>query len=589
MRFGFKRVQEHISTKFVVSFALCLMLPLSVLGSLYTTRMRDILMDAERDSLARMADRSIADLEQLVLEMNGAITALAISAGAREYLNSAERPPSYEWFRVYRAFENLLETIAAKSNNGLKITAVSHDDKVYHIGAQYNLFLTMQSPVVRRVLEGGSATTIVNRRLEGLDGSGMMTVGRTYIDKGQPLGVIMVDVTEASVGELFHSFGDARVYVQAQDGRLLYTNDPLEGEPPETVGNVGLPRAGRVQIGDDAYLVIHRASSRAGLSVTALVSERLVFAATSAAASRYIAIFYAILLLTAGVTVFMSRRLSSRIQQLNRAVSRFAQTGQAIPEKSLGVDEVGQLGAGIVLMSAQIQELLSRTRADAYEKWQLEFRALQSQINPHMIYNTLNTITYLAQLQNVANIEEVSSSFAHLLRMVSNREDELITVREELACAEAFIAIKRYNFSWDIRCEIDVRPEALDCRILRLLLQPFLENAIVHGFSDNDGAGVVLLSVALTNGMVVIDIRDNGAGIGEDTLRRVLRGEDSQPDSFSKVGIRNTVRRLQLKYGEQAVFSIDSRPGEGTLVHIEYPAEPIDEKRGREHEKRLFC
>lgn len=580
MRRGFRRIREHISTKFIVSFALCLILPLSVLGSLYTTRMRDILMDAERDSLARMADRGIADLEQLVLEMNSAITALAISASARECLNSSERPPSYEWFRVYRTFENLLETVAAKSNSSLKITAVSRDDKVYHIGAQYNLFLTMHSPVVRRVLEGGTATTVLNRRLEGLDGSDMFTVGKTYFDKGQPLGVILVDVAESSVGELFRSFGGAQVYVQAQDGRLLYTNDLLEGEPPDAAGDLNLPQAGRALIGGEPHLVIRRSSPRTGLTVTALISERLVFAATSATTGRYIAIFCAILCLTAGVTVFMSRRLSRRIQRLNSAVSHFAQTGQAISEPPLGVDEVGQLGAGIIVMSSQIQALLNRTRADAHEKWQLEFRALQSQINPHMIYNTLNTITYLAQLQNVANIEEVSSSFARLLRMVSNREDEFISVREELACVEAFVAIKRYNLSWDIRCEIDARQEALDCRMLRLLLQPFVENAIVHGFSERDGAGVVLLSVALKNGMVVIDIRDNGAGIGQDTLRRVLHGEVNQPDSFSNVGIHNTVRRLTLKYGKEAVFSIDSRPGEGTLVHIEYPAEPMGGKLG---------
>jgi len=582
MRRGFRRIRERISTKYIVSFVVFLILPLLVFGSLYTVRMRDILMDAERENLARMADRSIADLEQLVLEMNGAITALTISVSAREYLSSTVRPPSYEWFRVYRTFENLLETVAAKSSNSLRITAVNHGDKVYHTGAQYNLLLTMRSPVIQRVLQGGTASTVLNRRLEGLDNSGMFTVGKTYFDKGQSLGVILVDVPEASVEEIFRSFNDARAFVQARDGRLLYSNDPLAVMLPEAISNPGPLHEERVRIAGESHLIIHRASLRTGLTVTALVSERLVFAAANALTVRYVAIFCAILLLTAGVIIYMSRRLSHRIQRLNSAVSRFALTGQAIAELPHGTDEVGQLGAGIVSMSAQIQTLLSQTRADEHEKWQLEFRALQSQINPHMIYNTLNTITYLAQLQNVANIEEVSSSFTRLLRMASNREDEFISIREELACVEAFVAIKSYNLSWDIRCVINAQPQSMDCRILHLLLQPFVENAIVHGFSEKDGAGMVLLDVVLQNGAVIIEIRDNGAGIGEDTLQRVLRNEASQPNSFSKVGIYNTMRRLKLKYGEAAVFSIDSRAGQGTCVHIEYPAEPLSAMEGGE-------
>jgi sensor histidine kinase YesM len=222
-------------------------------------------------------------------------------------------------------------------------------------------------------------------------------------------------------------------------------------------------------------------------------------------------------------------------------------------------------------MSQRINLLLAEIKESERNKRKLEFQALQAQVNPHMIYNTLNTITYLAQLQNVTNIYEVSSSFAGLLHLISNSEGEYITIEAEMEYIQAYIAIKKYNMICNMQIEYQIDPRAKNCYILKLLLQPIIENAIVHGFSTRTVDALLTIRIINQDSRILIDIIDNGSGIDETAVAQILSGKKKSKNNFTSIGIHNTIQRLQLQYGENSLFHIISYPDIGTTVHIEFP------------------
>ena len=309
------------------------------------------------------------------------------------------------------------------------------------------------------------------------------------------------------------------------------------------------------------------------LSVVSLVTSDSVFHESTQVVGLFILAFF-ILICAVIIAIFSLTFLFTRdIKKLNAEVSRFGNmTGTDISLTVHSCDEVGQLTEGVISMSHRINRLLQEVQENERNKRILEFNSLQSQVNPHMIYNTLNTITYLAELQNAGNIREISSSFAFLLRSISN-QGEFISISQEIEYLKSFIAIKKYNMLCNIQTDFNIDINVLNYRILKLILQPIVENAIIHGFADRIEEGLLTISINYKEGIIHVSISDDGIGMDEELIQSIMSGNEKDRNTFLRVGIKNIVDRLKLQYGKETSFSIISAPGCGTTVHITFPAE----------------
>ncbi len=344
-----------------------------------------------------------------------------------------------------------------------------------------------------------------------------------------------------------------------------------------------------VTLENTQYLLFQMPVMTNGLSVVTLVSSDSVFAESSRVIFLFILVFFLIIIAAVIGIFFLTYTFTRNIKALNRAVLHFGEDpGSEIRLPVRCADETGQLTQGVISMSRRIRRLLGQIQQNERNKRILEFNSLQAQINPHMIYNTLNTITYLAQIQNVANIEEISSSFAYLLRSISNQK-EFITISQEMEYLRSFVAIKKYNQLCDIEIAFDVEKDAACCRILKLILQPIVENAIIHGFNGQLQNGIICVTVRhhknTGQDILTIDISDNGSGMTKEQTALILKGEEKSSNTFLRVGIKNIKERLLLQYGDRAGFSIQSSPGQGTTVHLFFPAEETES--GEENESIL--
>ena len=241
-------------------------------------------------------------------------------------------------------------------------------------------------------------------------------------------------------------------------------------------------------------------------------------------------------------------------------------------------NELGQIGHDINLLATDIEHLLQQRIADEKEKKDQEYQMLQSQINPHFLYNTLNSIKWMASAQHADGIAEMTTALAHLMKSISKGTSTIVSVEDEFHLLDDYFTIQKYRYGGAITLKYHVEsPELLRNQILRFTLQPIVENAIFHGIEPKGSSGHIDISLYKTEQMIRIDITDDGVGMNESTIRKILSGETADRSSFFKqLGISSVNKRLHYTFGGSSGLTIKSTPGEYTCVSILLPDKPFD-------------
>ena len=256
-------------------------------------------------------------------------------------------------------------------------------------------------------------------------------------------------------------------------------------------------------------------------------------------------------------------------------------------------NELGDIGRGINKLAADVDGLMNRRVEDERKKQELEYRMLQSEVNPHFIYNTLNSIRWMATIQHAPGIAEMVTAFARLTKSISKETQKLVPLQEELALLNDYFTIQQYRYGGDLEIEVSrIEDERLcrDCLIPRFTLQPLVENAIFHGLEPKGGHGSVLLDISTDpdTGDVLLRITDDGVGMSPELVAHLLdepaEGTE-KAEKFRHVGLWNVNRRIQYSFGEAYGLTIESEEDMGTEVTIRLPYQ----KKGNDHAADLTC
>lgn len=570
------KIRSSISIKFLVTFLIVLIIPLLIITQIFVTKLHTILKNKEQSSTFERISFAASQFDRIFSDMDRIATSLILDYRITDILTDSSQIPSYEWFTGYKSFNSLLALLNSNSDYKYNITVISYDNKLYHSGASYNTLLNSNSPMVTYINSKNGNPTIFNRMLEGFDDNSVITLGRAVYEKGKYLGTILVETPISYLDEWLNPFEDnsIQLYVLEDNQRIIYSSVFTENSQISEELKMALEeKRNSVNLEKTDYLLSQMGMDQKNLSVVSLVTSDSVFHESTQVVGLFILAFF-ILICAVIIAIFSLTFLFTRdIKKLNAEVSRFGNmTGTDISLTVHSCDEVGQLTEGVISMSHRINRLLQEVQENERNKRILEFNSLQSQVNPHMIYNTLNTITYLAELQNAGNIREISSSFAFLLRSISN-QGEFISISQEIEYLKSFIAIKKYNMLCNIQTDFNIDKNVLNYRILKLILQPIVENAIIHGFADRIEEGLLTISINYKEGIIHVSISDDGIGMDEELIQSIMSGNEKDRNTFLRVGIKNIVDRLKLQYGKETSFSIISAPGCGTTVHITFPAE----------------
>ncbi|GAB1157638.1 sensor histidine kinase [Paenibacillus illinoisensis] len=293
-----------------------------------------------------------------------------------------------------------------------------------------------------------------------------------------------------------------------------------------------------------------------------------------------------VLILVILVSMLLSSSLTRPIRRMERKMKAVERGDFNVELPVQGPLEVERLSRRFNLMVYKIRTLMNEIIHEQEQKRRLELEALQAQINPHFLYNTLNSVVRMVGMSRNEEVITMITSLSRLFRISLSQGKTIITVREELEHAHHYLTIQQMRFKRKFRFSLDADEDTLECLTLKLVLQPLIENAIVHGIEYHTDEGCIEIRVYRESDQLVFRITDNGVGMTEEQVAGLLQGSPIvKSGAGSGVAVRNVHDRIQLYYGEGCGLEFESDLEEGTTVWIRIPVQ-CEREDGDYYDKR---
>ncbi|HHV99176.1 MAG TPA: histidine kinase [Clostridiaceae bacterium] len=286
-----------------------------------------------------------------------------------------------------------------------------------------------------------------------------------------------------------------------------------------------------------------------------------------------VAIIITILFCMLGVvflTDIISQSIDEPLKTTLALIDRVNNGNLTVSDPDYSQDEIAIVNASFNNMIKKLKISLEKIKATEKQKLNLEFKALMAQINPHFLANTLNSVKWMAQMQNADNIENLVTALISILQDTMGKV-EYSTLAGEINSLRAYITIQEYRYLDKFVVSYDIAPESKEFLVPKFILQPIVENAIIHGVSHKKGQGHIMIKSYISNGELFIKVIDNGIGVAADQLENILTAAPERKLKFTNIGLHNVNERIKLKFGEQYGINIMSELNAGTTVTINLP------------------
>lgn len=399
-------------------------------------------------------------------------------------------------------------------------------------------------------------------------------------------GVLLIDISYGSLQQLLDNItlgNGGYLYMMSSSGELIYHPQMQlidAGQMEENTDAAASYRDGNYQeiyqgekrdvtvksVGYTGWKIIGVTPEK-GFSLNNLKTQLFVI---------FIVAFFLFILVI--INAYISSRITNPIKELEKSVNAL-EAGELDTEVYTGGSyEIQHLGRSIGDMAERIQVLMDDIVTEHESKRKSEFDTLQSQINPHFLYNTLDIIVWMIENEQKNEAVKVVTALARFFRISLSKGKNIIPVRDELEHVRNYLMIQQMRFKNKFTYRIEPEEGTSDFASLKLMLQPLVENAIYHGMEFMDGDGEILITVRMENGDLWFSIQDNGLGMTKEQADSLLT-ENAHVSSRhgSGIGVKNVNERIRLYFGESYGLTIDSEPDVGTVVRIHLPAIPYQE------------
>ncbi len=286
-------------------------------------------------------------------------------------------------------------------------------------------------------------------------------------------------------------------------------------------------------------------------------------------------IFFGILILTI-INIIVSSKIANPIKNLERKVKAFEDGALNIDFSTEGSYEIGHLGEAINSMVSQVDSLMKNIVIEQESKRKSELDALQAQINPHFLYNTLDSIIWMVESEKYDGAITMVTALARFFRISLSKGKNVITLKDELEHVRNYLTIQNIRYKNKFSYKIEAEDSELNLACIKLIIQPLVENAIYHGMDYMDGDGEIIIKAYSSNEDLYIDVIDNGLGMTEVVVESLLKENKKIKGSGSGVGLRNVNERIKLCFGEEYGLKIYSEPDEGTTIRVHMKAIEYD-------------
>lgn len=605
-----KKAWGNLQVKILVIILLFLFLPVIITLNAYLRHTEQIVID-NTSSLVQYNLKQVGDkventclnmitLSNIILTDDTILENLLIDSQLQSYtleyrIKSADEYTDDDLRRRTR-IENQINSIKMDVffNNNASVTIIGADGNMY-----FSLSNAVQKPEIvqenwDRVIETewfkllatGQRAALWNvpfsYEAEYHDKKRYISFSKSLSNKYSPqdvAGIIMINFSEDNINKIIGDFYGGDLLLINEKGEII-TSSNAAMEPDimqnKDIANQNLFYGSGSLIthfDNQKYMVNYHSIDRFGYCAISLVPYEDLIEEIDTLKSRInsisVFIFFAFL-------IFGSILIMYTINPIQRLLNRMKKI--KVGAYSIGLTEIEHLDdvKGLVnsfdKMIDRVQELVAVVVEEQKRESELRYQVLRAQINPHFLFNTLSTIKWSAKMSGAQNVSKMISALGMLLEVSINKGEEEVTLREELELVKSYVFIQNARYTDKFDLNIQVKENALySYRVIKLILQPVVENSIIHGFVDKTEECVIGISAYRKDEMLIIDITDNGVGIDEEKIGTLLSAEQPSKDKFNGIGLNNVHERIQLKYGNQYGLYIASGKEKGTCVSIMLP------------------
>lgn len=579
---------NSLHNQFLLVIALVLVFPL-LLSSYWIDKPLETVIETKIGNSAQEAlNQANGNLELFFQDVLKAAVDLSLNPGIASMLKEPEATTYYDKLRMT---DSVLDKLHTPFFTETYVTLLDRHGSwmsTKYVGADlYKTYL--ESDWYRESLrEPYGIRWLVNDREHALyyDKSRLLTLVKTVTDANRNIGTLLLSVKDSDLQKMLAKL-EGEVVLLDQTGRVISSSVPPGMEEislgPDSLHTIQTSSKGQLimEIGDKKWIAGYATVGLTGWKLVQYIPHETVFSEIYELrrTNRLTVAGIGLVFMLLAVTV--THRVTRPLKLLNKKMSEIEKNDFNSSLHEAGPAEISTLIATYNGMAAQIRELLRRLKKEYRKKEEMRFQALQAQINPHFILNTLNNIKWMAYIREDREVAEMLSSLGSMMEASIGRGETLITLKEELDYTGHYVTLMKLRFSEKLTLHTDVLPECREQEMIKLLLQPLVENSIRHGIEllDRPGSITIGAEVWRERGLMIITVADNGCGMSGLELE-ALRKELADPEgSSASIGLRNVQERIRLHYGRDYGLEVDSEAGIGTTVTLKLPLRQAGERR----------
>lgn len=550
--------------KLAIFYSLFCFLPVMLLFWLSFLQMRSIIDDKGKMNLQSYLQQSVSSMDRTLDGYNSLSDYIAFDRTLAEVFSMEYGTPYEQYEQLTQKVDPILRTASYFHGGMQQITIYTDNGMVKHDTTVAPVSEIEETDWYQKTLEHPGLNWFANYQEETLFSARKLA----FSGAREGVNILYMDV---DYQKLFTPYAETLIsecglYITDQDGKLVFEESRFSGKNQnyDLTYSEFLEQRDR---GSTDYIILCEQSNTTGWTVwlyqpVGLAGEAMRPIGVMAGVTILICIFAAVLayFITSGM-------VSSRIERLTHFMQEVQEGSMDMQMESDDRDEIGMLYRGFGSMMKRIRTLINEVYLSKITQKEAELKALQAQINPHFLYNTLSLINWKALAAGEEDISRMTLALSTFYRTALNRGRNVLQVETELSNTRAYLEIQSMLHDGDFDYEIEAQTEILQCESLNLILQPLVENAIHHGIEEKtDGRGKITVRGWKEDNCVWFMVEDNGAGMEQEVADKILTMESKG------YGVRNVDERIRLCYGEKYAMKVESVVGKGTKMTIHFPA-----------------
>ena len=553
--------------KLAIFYSLFCFLPVMLLFWLSFLQMRSIIDDKGKMNLQSYLQQSVSSMDRTLDGYNSLSDYIAFDRTLAEVFSMEYGTPYEQYEQLTQKVDPILRTASYFHGGMQQITIYTDNGMVKHDTTVAPVSEIEETDWYQKTLEHPGLNWFANYQEETLFSARKLA----FSGAREGVNILYMDV---DYQKLFTPYAETLIsecglYITDQEGKLVFEESRFSGKNQnyDLTYSEFLEQRDR---GSTDYIILCEQSNTTGWTVwlyqpVGLAGEAMRPIGVMAGVTILICIFAAVLayFITSGM-------VSSRIERLTHFMQEVQDGSMDMQMESDDRDEIGMLYRGFGSMMKRIRTLINEVYLSKITQKEAELKALQAQINPHFLYNTLSLINWKALAAGEEDISRMTLALSTFYRTALNRGRNVLQVETELSNTRAYLEIQSMLHDGDFDYEIEVQPEILQCESLNLILQPLVENAIHHGIEEKtDGRGKITVRGWKEDNCVWFMVEDNGVGMEQEVADKILTMESKG------YGVRNVDERIRLCYGEKYAMKVESVVGKGTKMTIHFPAKQL--------------